>query len=80
MNNQDRDNLKFLLSIDEQGFLTWVTQASDDDFRYAMELIDAYNKGIAAYLNDPLAQVPPRVKSDPYTDANLVLSKFRLKH
>ena len=80
MTRQDRDNLKFLLSIDEQGFLAWVTQASDDDFRYALELIDAYNKGVSAYLEDPLAQVPPRIKSDSYADANAVLSKFRLKH
>ena len=84
MNTRDQGNLKFLLSVDRQGFIEWVNQASDDDIRYAVELIDEYTKGLASYCEEfrdaPLSGARPGTGSNLYPDAGAVLSKFRLKH
>jgi hypothetical protein len=84
MNTRDQGNLKFLLSIDRQGFIEWVNQASDDDIRYAVELIDEYTKGLASYCEEfrdtALVNSKPRLGSSSYPEANTVLSRFRLKN
>jgi hypothetical protein len=41
MNDWDKDNLRFLMNIDEATFEDWSAQASQDDIDYAMELIKA---------------------------------------
>lgn len=38
MNDHDRQNLQFLLYIDQKTFLKWYAQASKDDIDYALEL------------------------------------------
>ena len=39
MNDRDRENLNFLLTISPKGFQDWLEQADDDDVEYALELI-----------------------------------------
>ena len=40
MNDHDRDNLDFLMSLDTQdAWDNWAEHCSDDDFLYALELI-----------------------------------------
>jgi hypothetical protein len=39
MNQRDRENLNFLLTIDQETFDDWVSQADDDDLEYALDLI-----------------------------------------
>lgn len=39
MNQRDRENLNFLLTISPDTFDEWVSQADDDDIMYALELI-----------------------------------------
>ena len=39
MKKRDRDNLKFLMTIDERTFDDWMNQADDDDLEYALQLI-----------------------------------------
>lgn len=39
MNKRDRDNLKFLMAIDEKTFDDWMNHADDDDIEYALQLI-----------------------------------------
>lgn len=84
MNKHDKDNLKFLLTVDKKVLINWLNQASDDDIRYAMELIDTYTKGLSDHwsaLDDKLLEENwTRSSSNPYADANAVLSKFRLKN
>lgn len=41
MNNWDRDNLNFLLTIDSETFEDWLDQADEDDIDYAIELLRA---------------------------------------
>ena len=39
MNDWDRDNLEFLMSIGQEEFQAWMDQADQEDIAYAMELI-----------------------------------------
>lgn len=39
MKKRDRDNLKFLMTIDEKTFDDWLNHADDDDLEYALQLI-----------------------------------------
>lgn len=41
MNDWDRDNLNFLLTIDSETFEDWLQQADEDDIDYAIELLRA---------------------------------------
>jgi hypothetical protein len=43
MNVNDKENLKFLLSLSEASLKAWYDQASDDDIAYAGELL-AYHE------------------------------------
>lgn len=39
MNDWDRNNLNFIMSLDDHAFDQWVISLSDDDQAYALELI-----------------------------------------
>jgi hypothetical protein len=41
MNDWDRDNLNFLLTISSETFEDWLEQADEDDIDYAIELLRA---------------------------------------
>jgi hypothetical protein len=41
MNDWDKDNLNFLLTIDSETFEDWLEQADEDDIDYAIELLRA---------------------------------------
>jgi putative SOS response-associated peptidase YedK len=41
MNDWDRDNLNFLLTISSETFEDWLSQADEDDVEYAIELLRA---------------------------------------
>ena len=47
MNQRDRANLEFLLSVGD-GLADWFSQASKDDVDYAQELLDAYEQELSA--------------------------------
>lgn len=47
MNQRDRANLEFLLSVGD-GLAEWFAQASPDDVDYAQELLDAYEQELSA--------------------------------
>ena len=42
MDKWDRDNLEFLLSVDEDTFDDFMAQSSEDDIQYAIELIQTH--------------------------------------
>ena len=46
MNQRDRANLEFLLSVGD-GLAEWFAQASEDDVQYAQELLDAYEQELS---------------------------------
>jgi hypothetical protein len=39
MNERDRDNLAFIMSLSKKGFDEWMRVATNDDIDYALELI-----------------------------------------
>lgn len=41
MNDHDRSNLQFILSLNEDGFDKWTATLSEDDVDYALELLKA---------------------------------------
>jgi hypothetical protein len=43
MNKHDRDNLNFLLTIDEATFKDWYDQMEENDHEYAQELLNMYS-------------------------------------
>jgi hypothetical protein len=51
MNEYDKNNLDFLLSLDPKGFELWSSQASNDDLIYSMEIIQQYKEEIEPYIH-----------------------------
>jgi hypothetical protein len=55
MNQWDMDNLTWIRSAPEEEFQEWMKQASDDEIRYALELLAMARKQMTeeiTYLND----------------------------
>jgi len=55
MNQWDMDNLTWIRSAPEEEFQEWMKQASDDEIRYALELLAMARKQMSdemTYLND----------------------------
>jgi len=74
MNNWDKGNLDFILnSTDEdmEDFLSW---ASDEDLRYALELIHAAK---AELVMQEIEMLETETDDD-FSQAQLVLERFRL--
>lgn len=74
MNNWDKGNLDFILnSTDEdmEDFLSW---ASDEDLRYALELIHAAK---AELVMQEIEMLEAEIDDD-FSQAQLVLERFRL--
>jgi len=55
MNQRDRANLEFLLSVGP-GLADWFAQASEDDIKYAQELLNIYEQELEAQQNDSLTE------------------------
>ena len=75
MDKWDRDNLNFLLNVDDETFEDFLSQSSDDDIDYAIELIQTHKAELIAReleLQDELAD------EDGLDEAQAVLAKFRL--
>ena len=75
MDKWDRDNLNFLLSVDEDTFDEFMAQSSDDDIQYAIELIQTHKAELMTRqmeLEDALAE------ETGLDDARAVLNRFRL--
>jgi len=77
MNNYDRNNLNFLLSIDASTLHDWYSSASADDIAYAEELLDAYQRELDA-ATDELWVEKKLISMSHFHEANSVLSKFQL--
>lgn len=77
MNDHDRDNLKFLLSIDDNTFQDFLDQSDDDDIDYAIELIQRHKAELI--LQEMVAEeaVDEEMGLD-LSEAQAVLSRFRL--
>ena len=72
MNDHDRNNLQFILSLDEYGFDKWSASLSEDDVDYAIELLKAARTEVmlqAAALSDDVEDT---------TEAMSILKGFML--
>jgi len=51
MDQHDKDNLDFILSLDKESLKKWFEQASTDDLIYSMEIINQYKQEIAPFID-----------------------------
>lgn len=73
MNDWDKNNLQFILSLDEDGFEDWYATLDPEDMDYALELLKMARTEVAvqlASLHDDL---------DDVSDAATLLKQFTLK-
>lgn len=75
MDKWDRDNLNFLLTVDEDTFEEFMAQSSDDDIQYAIELIQTHK---AELLTRQIELEDALVEETGLTEAQAVLARFRL--
>lgn len=77
MNHDDRENLKFLLTASKETLQDWYSKMGEDDYKYALELLEAYSRELdvrASLMEDRVVES----SKNPYPDATAVLAKFRL--
>ena len=67
MNARDKDNLIVLLNLSPQGFKEWFCQASEDDHKYAQELVEQARLMV---VDAAVAKMPQ------YREAQQVLERF----
>jgi len=75
MDKWDRDNLNFLLTVDEDTFDEFMAQSSEDDIQYAIELIQTHK---AELLTRQLELEDALVEETGLDEARAVLNRFRL--
>jgi len=75
MDKWDRDNLNFLLTVDEDTFDEFMAQSSEDDIQYAIELIQTHKAGL---LTRQLELEDALVEETGLDQARAVLNRFRL--
>jgi hypothetical protein len=71
MNDWDKDNLHFLLTVSSEVFEDWLAQADEDDIEYAMELIQQAKSELILQKMEILDDV------EDTTDAKSILQKIR---
>lgn len=77
MNKHDRDNLNFLLTVDEATFQEFLETVSMDDIDYAIELIQTHRAELVAQELALEESVDDEFGLD-LSEAQAVLSKFTL--
>ena len=73
MNDHDKANLKFIMSIHGESLTNFVLQSTPDDINYALEIIQAAVSELIETHLDYSAD-----DDHQYPDAHKVLQKFRL--
>jgi hypothetical protein len=71
MNDWDKDNLHFLLTVDPEVFEDWLAQADEDDVEYAIELLQQAKSELLLQKMEILDDV------EDTTDAKSILQKIR---
>ena len=74
MDPNDKKNLEFLLTIKPKGYIEWFLQATEDDLKYAEELLKrAKNECVLKLFSEQKDEVKDT------TQAQDILKKFQLK-
>lgn len=71
MNEWDKDNLHFLLTVDPEVFEDWLAQADEDDIEYAIELLQQAKSELLLQKMEILDDV------EDTTDAKSILQKIK---
>lgn len=74
MNDYDRSQLNYIMSLDDQQFELWAMSIPTDDIQYAIELIQAARLESAILEQELLDQL----EDSDLAEANTVLKKFML--
>ena len=77
MNQNDRDNLNFLLNASPEVIKDWYSQVDQDDILYAHELLDAYSRELSARTQEAEFEFELSMMRE-YTEAKSVLAQFRI--
>jgi len=73
MNDWDKNNLQFILSLNEDEFEDWYACLDEDDIQYAMEIL----KQARTEVNMQLVALVDEVED--VSDAQSILKQFTLK-
>lgn len=76
MNERDRNNLEFLLSISEPTLKAWYASVTPDDIEYATELLKAYSNELATRVS--LCKDDSEISVSQYTKD--ILQKYTLQN
>jgi len=73
MNDWDRNNLTFILTSMDDAFERWMQQASDDDIKYALELV--------AQHRTELLEIETKLFDDitDFTEARQIINRVKEK-
>lgn len=77
MDEFDRINLNFLLSVDDQAFNEFLDESDEDDIEYAIELIQTYKAQLMTQEIEAEELVDQEHGLD-LSDAQDLLARFRL--
>ena len=74
MNDYDRSQLNYIMSLDDKQFEEWADSATDDDIKYALEILQAarVEKTVQEY------EFLDNLQDYDLEDARAVLKKFML--
>lgn len=75
MNDYDRNNLNYIMGLDNEQFDAWAQEMPDDDIRYAIEIIQAARLEL---LEQEHALMEADLEESAFDEARSVLQKFRL--
>ena len=75
MNQYDLDNIRFLLNRTPDQLREWYNSVSDEDLRYANEIMEQY----AWYIEDQIQEltVESRLSQKPWTESQSVIAMIK---
>lgn len=77
MNDWDRDNLEFIMSIGDEEFQEWMMQADQEDIDYAIHLIRQARTENLVQQMDLMDSMEFYEKKAEFPDAKAVLDKIK---
>jgi len=79
MNQHDRDNLNFLMSVGPKVLKDWYTKMSADDIEYALELLNIASREVDERAEALRIDCELERMNNKYPDAHLVITNLLKK-
>lgn len=76
MNQHDRENLQFLMNASEEVLRDWFNTVSEDDHRYAQELLNSYMLEIEEMKVS--IQIEAELITHDYAESKAIIKKLML--